>query len=71
MIRDRLNGAKQATLIKFKACQLFLEDKDNIHLKDTYKIKIVHPITEEKDVFNKIIKITTYYQPIIRQRFEA
>ena len=54
MIRDRLNEAKQATSIKRKARQLFLEDKDNIDLKDTYKIKIVHPLTEEKDVVNKI-----------------
>ena len=32
---------------------LFLEDNDNINLKDTYKITNVHPPTDEKDVVNK------------------
>ena len=36
-----------------KARGLFLEDDDNINMKDTYKITIVHPPTDEKDVVNE------------------
>ena len=32
---------------------LFLEDNDNIDMKDTYKITNVHPPIDEKDVVNK------------------
>ena len=36
-----------------KARGLFLEDNDNIHMKDSYKITNVHPLIDEKDVVNK------------------
>ena len=36
-----------------KARGLFLEDNDNIDMKDTYKITNVHPPMDEKDVVNK------------------
>ena len=36
-----------------KARGLFLEDNDNIDMKDTYKIPHVHPPIDEKDVVNK------------------
>ena len=60
MTRNRFNQAKQqgastSKLTPSKARQLFLEDnmKDNIDMKDTYKITNVHPSTDEKDVVNK------------------
>ena len=58
MTRNRFNQAKhQSTstnnLILSKARGLFLEDNDNINMKDTYKITNVHPPTDEKDVVNK------------------
>ena len=55
MPRNRFNQAKQQlgkpvlgsvktdNLTTNKARQLFLEDSDNIDLKDTYKITNVHP----------------------------
>ena len=36
-----------------KACGLFLEDNDNIDMKDTYKITNDHPPIDEKDVVKK------------------
>ena len=36
-----------------KARDLFLEDNDNIDIKDIYKITNVHPPIDEKDVVNK------------------
>ena len=36
-----------------KAPGLFLEDNDNINMKDTYKITNVHPPIDEKNVVNK------------------
>ena len=36
-----------------KTRQLFLEDNDNIDIKNTYKITNVHPPLDEKDVVNK------------------
>ena len=36
-----------------KARGLFLEDNDNIDMKDTYRITNVHPPIDEKDVPNK------------------
>ena len=36
-----------------KAHGLFLEDNDDIDMKDTYKTKNVHPPMNEKDVVNK------------------
>ena len=57
MTRNRFNQAKQASsnisLSPSKARQLFLEYNDNFDLKDTYKIKNVHPPIDEKDVVNK------------------
>ena len=65
MTRNRFNQAKHKSgnpllgltstnnLTLSKARGLFLEDNDNIDMKDTYKITNVHPPTDEKDVFNK------------------
>ena len=58
MTRNRFNQAKHHigngnNLTLSKARGLFLEDNDNINMKDTYKITNVHPPTDEKDVVNK------------------
>ena len=62
MTRNRFNQVKhQSTstststnnLKLSKARGLFLEDNDNIDMKDTYKITNVHPPIDEKDVVNK------------------
>ena len=60
MTRNRFNQAKhQSTststnsLTLSKARGLFLEDNDNIVMKDTYIITNVHPPIDEKDVINK------------------
>ena len=60
MTRNRFNQAKhQSTststnnLALSKARGFFLEDNDNIDMKDTYKITNVHPPINEKDVVNK------------------
>ena len=56
MTRNRFNQAKQPSsnisLSQSKARQLFLEDNDNIDMKDTYKLINVHPPTDENDVVN-------------------
>ena len=63
MTRNRLNQANRSTgrwyhqstnnLTLSKARGLFLEDNDNIDMKDTYKITNLHPPIHEKDVVNK------------------
>ena len=65
MTRNRFNQAKHPSgnpllgststnnLTQSKARGLFLEDNDNIDMKDTYKITNVHPPIDEKDVVNK------------------
>ena len=60
MTRNRFNQAKHQSsststknLTLSKARALFLEDNDNIDMKDTYKIINVHPPIDEKDVVNK------------------
>ena len=64
MTRNRFNQAKHQSiststststndLTLSKARGLFLEDNDNIDMKDTYKITNVHPPIVEKDVANK------------------
>ena len=62
MTSNRFNQAKhQSTstststinLTLSKARGLFLEDNDNIDMKDTYKITNVHPPIDEKDVVNE------------------
>ena len=58
MKRNRFNQAKQKStstnnLTLSKARGLFLEDNDDIDMKDTYKITNVHPPIDEKDVVNK------------------
>ena len=58
MTRNRFDQAKQHmgngnNLTLSKARGLFLEDNDNINMKDTYKVTNVHPPTDEKDVVNK------------------
>ena len=55
MTRNRFNQAKHDmgngnNLTLSKARGLFLEDNDNIDMKDTDKITKVHPPTDEKDV---------------------
>ena len=58
MTSNRFNQAKHHmgngnNLTLSKALGLFLEDDDNIDMKDTYEITNVHPPTNEKDVVNK------------------
>ena len=58
MTRNRFNQAKHKStstnnLTLSKARGLFLEDNDNIDMKDNYKIANVHPPIDEKDVVNK------------------
>ena len=58
MTRNRFNQAKchignGNNLTLSKARGLFLEDNDDIDLKDTYKITNVYPPINEKDVVNK------------------
>ena len=60
MTRNRFNQAKHKStststnnLTLSKAHGFFLEDNDNIDIKDTYKITNVHPPIEEKDVVNE------------------
>ena len=58
MTRNRFNKAKRYVgngnnLTLSEARGLFLEDNDDIDLKDTYKITNVHPPRDEKDVVNK------------------
>ena len=58
MTRNRFNQAKHHirngnNLTLSKARGLFLEDNDNIDMKDAYKITNVHPPIDEKDVVNK------------------
>ena len=58
MTRNRFNQAKHHmgngnNLTLSKARGSFLEDNDNIDMKNTYKNTNVHPPTDEKDVVNK------------------
>ena len=58
MTRNRFNQAKHHmgngnNLTLSKPRGLFLEDNDNINMKDTYKITNVHPPKDEKDVVNE------------------
>ena len=57
MTRNKFYQAKHATptnnLSTSKAHNLFLQVNDNIEMKDTYKVTIVHPPIDEKDVLNK------------------
>ena len=63
MTRNRFNQANRSAgrryhhsrnnLTLSKARGLFLEDNDNIDMKDTYKTTNVHPPTDEKNVVNK------------------
>ena len=48
-----LLGSSGNNLTVSKNRGLFLEDIDNIDMKDTYKITNVHPPIDEKDVVNK------------------
>ena len=49
-----LGSTSTKNLTLSKARGLFLEDNDNIDMKDTYKITNVHPPIDEKDVVNKV-----------------
>ena len=58
MTRNRFNQAKHQwgngnNLTLSKARGLFLEDNDDIDMKNTYKITNAHPPRDEKDVVNK------------------
>ena len=65
MTRNRFNQAKHQSgnpllgststnnLTLSNARGFFLEDNDNINMKDTYKITNVHPLIDEKDVNNE------------------
>ena len=47
-----LRSTSTNNLTRSIARGLFLEDNDNIDMKDTYKITNVHPPIDEKDVVN-------------------
>ena len=70
MTRNRLNQAKQASsnicLSPSKACQLFLEDNDNIDMKDTYKITMYIPLQMKKMLLIKSIVTITYYRLLVK-----
>ena len=51
LLGSTLTSTNNLTLSKARG--LFLEDNDNIDMKDTYKITNVHPPIDEKDVVNK------------------
>ena len=51
LLRSTLTSTNNLTLSKARG--LFLEDNDNIDMKDTYKITNVHPSIDEKDVVNE------------------
>ena len=58
MKRNRFNQAKHQwtstnNLTLSKAHKLFLEDNDNIEMKNTYEITNVHPPMDEEDVINE------------------
>ena len=60
MTRNRFNQSKHQSaststnnLTLSKARGLFLEDNDDIDMKDAYKITNVHPPIDEKDFVNK------------------
>ena len=63
MTTNRINQANRSTgrcyhqstnnLTLSKARGLFLEDNDNIDMKDTYKITNAHPLIGQKDVVKK------------------
>ena len=61
-----LRSTSTNNLTLSKARGLFLEDNDNIDMKDTYKITNVHPPIDEKDVVIKEIVTITYYLLIIK-----
>ena len=44
----------------------FLEENDNIDMKDTYKITIVHPPIDEKMLLIKSNETITYYPLIVK-----
>ena len=48
-----LGSTSTNNLTLIKAPGLFLEDNDNIDMKDTFKIINVHPPIDETDVVNK------------------
>ena len=52
-VNPLLGSTSTNNLTLSKARGLFLEDNDNIDMKDTYKIKNIHPPIDEKDVVNK------------------
>ena len=68
MTRNRFNQAKHKStststnnLTLSKARGLFPEDNDNIDMKYTYRITIVHPPIDEKMLLIKSIVTLTYY----------
>ena len=81
MKRNRFNQAKQQSgkpllgsaitnnLTTNKARQLFLEDDDNIDMKDNYKIIITHPPIDEILFLIKSIMTITYYLLQIKSIF--
>ena len=73
MTRNRFNQVKHQSistptnnLALSKAHGLFLEDNDNIVMKDIYKITNVHPPIDENDVVNKMYCDRTYWLLIIK-----
>ena len=58
MTRKRFNQEKDQSTSKYKitlskAHKFFLEDIDNVDMKDIYKITNKHPTVDEKGVVNK------------------
>ena len=76
MTRNRFNQANRSAgswyhqstnnLTLSKARWLFLEDNDNIDIKDTYKITNVHPPIDKKMMLKKSILTIVYYLLIIK-----
>ena len=74
MTRNRFYQAKRHigngnNLTLSKARGLFLEDNDNIDMKDTNKITNVHPPRDEKMLLIKSIVTITYYPLLIKWTF--
>ena len=78
MTRNELNMAKQQSgnpllgsainnnLTTNKARQLFLEDNNKNDMKYNYKITIVHPPIDKKDVVNEEYSDNSFYPVLMK-----
>ena len=73
MTTNNFNQTKQATysFSTSTANKFFLEDNDNIDVKNTYKMTNEYPPTDEKDVVIKQFCDSKFFQPIIRLIFKV